>query len=47
VLPIPQDADAVIEQLDSTTIIFPGDEVSVDALMNLIVSVVLDRGVGE
>jgi N-methylhydantoinase A len=38
---------AVIEQLDSTTIIYPGDEASVDASMNLIVSVDLDKGVGQ
>ncbi|MCZ6859974.1 MAG: hydantoinase/oxoprolinase family protein [Alphaproteobacteria bacterium] len=38
---------AVIEQLDSTTIVFPGDEVSVDTSMNLIISVDLDRGAAE
>jgi N-methylhydantoinase A len=38
---------AVIEQMDSTTIIFPGDDVSVDASMNLIILVDLDRGAGE
>ncbi len=35
---------AVVEQLDSTTIVFPGDDVSVDSSMNLIISVDLDRG---
>jgi N-methylhydantoinase A len=36
------DGPAIVEQLDSTTVVEPGDRVEVDALGNLIISV---RGV--
>lgn len=34
---------AIIEQLDTTSVVFPGDEVTVDPSMNLIVAVDLEE----
>ena len=35
---------AIIEQLDTTTVVYPGDSVTVDPSLNLIIAVAVDQG---